>query len=84
MGFHVYAQTRTSRSIQWRWERDPQGQSFETIRAFTLVPGYPAHQLKLATNAAKPAEVTDLYFVAEVKTESHGGFELRDLAVARR
>jgi hypothetical protein len=83
VGFHVHAQTRTSRSIHWRWERDPEVQSFSSAGAFTLVPGYPAHQLEFAFSTARPSDVTDLYFFIAAKPETHAGFELRHLEVAR-
>jgi hypothetical protein len=82
LGFHVYAQTRTSRSIHWRWDRDPEVQSFSAAGTFTLVPGYPAHQLAFVFSTARPSDVTDLYFFVTVKPETRAGFELRHLEVA--
>jgi hypothetical protein len=83
VGFHVYAQTRTGRSIHWRWEREPELQKLAFTGTFTLVPGYPARQLQLVSSTARPADVTELYVFVAAKRGTHVGFELRHLVVAR-
>lgn len=83
VGFHVFAQTRSRRSIQWHWELSPDAQKFHPVGTFTLVPGYSAHQLRLGVSSAVPAEVTDLHFIITLKPEAHAGFELRHLELAR-
>jgi hypothetical protein len=83
VSFHVYGQTRTGRSIHWRWERDPHVRQVDFTGTFTLVPGYPAHQLQLVFSTARPADVTDLYFFVAVKSGTYAGFDLRNLEVAK-
>jgi hypothetical protein len=82
VGFYVNAQTKTSRSIRWRWELSPEAQQFGFSGTVTLVPGYPAHRLALVVNTAKVADVHDLHVYIAVKPGTHAGFELRNLNVA--
>jgi hypothetical protein len=79
---NVHAQTRTSRSIRWRWELGPQAQQFGFSGTVTLVPGYAAHRLKLAVNTARLSDIRDLHVFIAVKSGTHAGFELRHLEVA--
>ncbi len=82
VGFHVQAQTSTSRSIRWHWELGPEAQQFGFAGTFTLVPGYAAHRLQLAVNTARLRDIRDLHIFVEVKRGTHAGFELRRLEVA--
>jgi hypothetical protein len=82
VGFNVYAETRTSRSIRWRWELGRGAQQFGFTGAFTLVPGYSAHRLQLAVNTARLRDIRDLHIFVAVKPGTHAGFELRHLEVA--
>jgi len=82
VGFHVYAQTRTSRSIRWHWELSPETQQFGFAGTLTVVPGYDAHQLQLAVNTARLGDLRDLHIFVEIKPGTHAGFQLRHLAVA--
>ena len=82
VGFYVNAQTKTSRSIRWRWELTPEAQQFGFSGAVTLVPGYEAHRLALVVNTAKDSDVHDLHIYVAVKPGTHAGFELRNVEVA--
>lgn len=82
VAFHVYAQTQTSRSVRWRWELSPQAQQFGFSGTVTLVPGHPAHQLRLAVNTAQLRDIRDLHIFVSVKPGTHAGFEVRHLEVA--
>jgi hypothetical protein len=82
VSFEVHARTEFSRSIRWRWELDPQAQTFGFTGTFTLVPAYPAHRLQLAVDTARPGDIRDLHISVAVKPGSHAGFELHHLEVA--
>lgn len=82
VAFHVNAQTRSSRSIRWRWDLSPEAQQFGFTGEVTLVPGYPARRLDLVVNSAKEADIHDVHVFIEVKPGTHAGFELRNVVVA--
>lgn len=79
---NVRAQSMTSRSVGWRWQLSPQVQPFDYAGTFTLVPGYPAHQLALADSTAKAADLRDLHVFITVKPGTQAGFELKNLEVS--
>jgi hypothetical protein len=79
---NVYARTAGSRLVRWTWDVGAELTQFGFSGTVTLVPGYPAHQLRLVVNTARPSEIRDLDFLVMVKPGSHAGFELRYLEVA--
>lgn len=82
VGFSVYAQTATDRSIRWRWELDSAAQQFGFTGTITLVPGYRTHRLDLVDNTANARAVRDLHVFIAVKPGTHAGFELRNVSVS--
>lgn len=84
VALNVYATTKTSRALRWRWILGPQAQRFGYAGTFTLVPGYPARQLGLATSTAEPGDVRDLHVFIVTKPGTRAGFELRNLEVAEQ
>ena len=82
VSFQVYAQTRTNRSIRWRWELDPKAEQLGFTGTVTLVPGYSERWLRLAVNTARLRDIRDLHIFVEVKPGTHAGFELSDVEVA--
>jgi hypothetical protein len=82
VSFNVYALTKTSRSIRWRWELSAQTQQFGFAGRLTLVPGYPMHRLQLAVNTARLHDIRELHIFVAVTPGTPAGFELRHLEVA--
>lgn len=81
-GFYVHAQTATDRSARWRWAPDPSSRRLDQPETFTLVPGYPAHLLELASSSAGPHDIRELHLFIAIKPGTHAGFQLRHLEVS--
>ncbi len=79
---YVYAQSKTRRSVRWRWSLSPEAQRFGFTGSVTLVPGYSAHQLQMTENTARLRDIHHLHFFVAVKPGTHAGFELRNLEIA--
>jgi len=82
VGFYVYAQSESDRSVRWRWNLDPVAQQFGFTGTFTLVPGYRAQRLELVDSTANVREIRDVHVFIAVKPGTHAGFELRNVAVS--
>ncbi len=81
-GFYVHAQTETDRAMRWRWQLDPSSRRFGEPERFTLVPGYPAHQLELESGTARARDIRALHVFIAVRPGTHAGFQLRHLEVS--
>ena len=82
VGLDVFALTKTSRSVRWRWALNEDAQRFGYAGTVTVVPGYPARQLQLVANTARLRDIRDLHILIAVKPGTHAGFELRNIQVA--